>query len=125
MPKQTRQDLEKELESTKRQADLLAACLSELIRRPKDIVWISKGAGETMVKWGLIRLNSACGGYVIRYVGSINVSPHYLEDLTREAYNRFVTRPLNDKAYCTLYENEEWVSEQAKILANKARTEGV
>lgn len=105
------------------QSTAMELALYDLVVRPETVIWISAGkpGSETFVRWGLIRIAGAMGGYVLRRYGREHLSPiETLDNLREKLPDTLASRVASSNPEArTLAENERQVMTQA--LATRTR----
>lgn len=73
-------DLQNELAEEKKLRSILDMCLLEMVRFPERVEWFTRGKGDSLVSWGVVRMTGAAGGYLIRRQGKDYMNVGYLDE---------------------------------------------
>jgi hypothetical protein len=77
-----KKDLQIMLAEAQKRNSIMDIVLIDLVRKPEATKWFTRGTGASKVNWGVIRLTSACGGYVVIREGAQDeyVRADYLDE---------------------------------------------
>jgi hypothetical protein len=124
MPRTTKKELEAQFSELQKQNVILDMCLGDLVRKPSSVQWIECSAQNApTIAWGLIRLTSPSGGYIIRKCESY-VTAHYLDERALVVREQAKHNAFGDPENRQLALNEYVLAETALRLRREALEKG-